>query len=584
MYNYYENMFFGGNMARLFDEHVKRKCVSLNGAWKMQKDENNVGREQGFQNGLSSNITTHVPSVWNSKLDMLSYEGVVWYQKDFYSEGGTVRLYFGAVMTECEVYLDGRLLGNHYGGFSSFYFLVENLNSGKHTLVLRVDNSFDEISIPQPLVDWYHYGGITREVRLEYLSGISILSNLFDYKINSLSADVEFRLELYNATDERKEEEISVSLDENVILKAPVTLEAREVKNIKLIGGRVENLRLWSPDSPALYTLKTESDGDDLYDRVGFRTVEIKNRAVYINGKPFRFRGINRHEEYPDFGMAAPELLMRRDLDIIINMGANSVRGSHYPNNPVFVDMLDEEGITFWSEIPIWGNGFTKEQLVDERIIERGLTMHREMVKEFYNHPSVIIWGMHNEIRSDTEEGRVISKVYYDYLKENGGNRIVTYATNKCMLDVCYDFCDMVCLNIYVGWYDDPRLPTWSACVEIMEDYIQKMGAGDKPVVMSEFGAAAIFGHHTFDNLKWTEEYQASLISECLNIFFSRKEYAGAFIWQFSDIRTAREMGNDRARSFNNKGLVNEYRRPKLAYLKVKEIYERIRNEEKTNG
>ena len=96
---------------------------------------------------------------------------------------------------------------------------------------------------------------------------------------------------------------------------------------------------------------------------------------------------------------------------------------------------------------------------------------------------------------------------------------------------------------------------------------------------MSEFGAAAIYGHHTFDNLRWTEEYQAKLLSYCIELFLSREEYAGTFIWQFSDIRTAKEMGLNRARSFNNKGIVNEYRKPKMAYGAIKELYGKLKEE-----
>jgi beta-glucuronidase len=96
---------------------------------------------------------------------------------------------------------------------------------------------------------------------------------------------------------------------------------------------------------------------------------------------------------------------------------------------------------------------------------------------------------------------------------------------------------------------------------------------------MSEFGAAAIYGNHTFDDIKWTEEYQAKLLTDCVKLFFSREEYSGCYIWQYCDMRTAREMGNDRARSFNNKGIVNEYRKPKMAYGAIKELYGKLSEE-----
>jgi beta-glucuronidase len=271
--------------------------------------------------------------------------------------------------------------------------------------------------------------------------------------------------------------------------------------------------------------------------------------------------------------MAPPLGIMLRDVEIIEGAACNAIRGSHYPNHPAFLDLLDERGILFWSEIPIWGHGFTPEQLADERVIERGLNMHKEMVREHFNHPSIILWGMHNEIDSETEAGKNISRIYYEYLKENGGERLVTYASDRQDHDISMEYCDVISLNQYVGWYDGVYRD-WDHYLDTMEAHFKANGL-NKPVIMGEFGAAAIYGHHTFDNLKWTEEYQATLVAECIERFYKRG-FAGTFVWQFSDIRTSKEMGLNRARSFNNKGIVNEYRRPKLAYGAVKSIYGKI--------
>ena len=119
-------------------------------------------------------------------------------------------------------------------------------------------------------------------------------------------------------------------------------------------------------------------------------------------------------------------------------MGCNAIRGSHYPNSKEFVDYLDMHGILFWSEIPIWGGGFSEEALADPIAIERGLDMHREMLKHYYNHPCIIMWGMHNEILTNTKPGLDISNCYYNYLKKNGENRLVVYATNIPMDDICF--------------------------------------------------------------------------------------------------------------------------------------------------
>ena len=561
-------------MRRLFDEHIKRRVTSLDGAWMAEADKDSVGESQGWQSALPSPHRVTVPSVWNTELSMLEYEGKVWYEKSFYTDGGTLRFNFGAVMTYAKVYLDGELLGDHYGGFCRFGFIKRGVAKGAHTLTVMADNSFDKKSIPQTMVDWYHYGGITRSVSLESLQGIVTLSAKFDYELSGDSANASVTVELYNADEREISDTVSVFLDGDMIASTEVTLAAGEYREIKLCGIKLSNIRRWSPESPNLYGLIVATSTDDLYDRVGFREIAVDGKDILLNGEKIKIRGINRHEEHPDFGMALPTQIMLRDLEIIEGANCNAIRGSHYPNAKEFLDLLDERGILFWSEIPIWGHGFVPAQLADPVVIERGLNMHKEMVKEYYNHPSIILWGMHNEIDSNTEEGKSISRIYYEFLKENGGNRLVTYASDRKDNDISMEYCDVISLNHYIGWYDAP-FKDWDEYIDTMEKHFEEHGL-NKPVIMGEFGAAAIYGHHTFDNLKWTEEYQAKLLEDSIALFFKRG-FAGTFVWQYSDIRTAKDMGLNRARSFNNKGIVNEYRRPKLAYGAVKGAYKKIK-------
>ena len=562
-------------MLRLFPEHVKRQINSLDGAWSFKADSNKVGEVEKWFEGALGGENVMVPSCWNNKLGMLKYEGICYYQKEFYTNGGTLRFNFGAVMTYAKIYLDGKYLGDHYGGFTRFDFIVENVSEGFHILTVSVDNSFDECSIPQKRVDWAHYGGITRSVDVETLKGITVLHNKFDYKLSKNSAKAEFEVDLYNASDKKVTDRVKFYLNGEKVTEFRVSLEPREYKTLKIKSFKVENVKLWDISAPNLYDVVIETATDDLRDRVGFRKVEVKNKKIYLNGKSIKLLGVNRHEEVGDHGMAFPPQLMYRDVDIIKDLNCNTVRGSHYPNNPLFIDILDEEGITFWSEIPVWGCGFSPETLADKRVIERGLKMHQEMIKEYYNHPSIIIWGMHNEIRSDLEESLEMTKTYYSYLKENGGNRIVTFASNHSVTDISYEYCDVICINQYNGWYGKDYF-SWDEDVEDILNYINSLGYGDKPVIMSEFGGAALYGYHTFDNVKWTEEYQANLLKYSIDCFINKNKMSGTYVWQFCDIRTCEEMDINRAREFNNKGMLNEYRKPKLSYHAVKEIYGQI--------
>ncbi len=563
-------------MIRLFDEHLKRECISLDGSWKQLVDRDDIGEKEKYFNGLPNAKATIVPSVWNTELGMLEYEGVVWYEKKIHVGADALRLYFGAVMTYAKVYFDGEYLGDHYGSHTAFSFIVENVAEGEHTVTVKVDNRFDRIALPNPLVDWYHYDGIIRTVCAQKLSGISVLGAKFDYELTDGLAICKVSAKLYNASDAEITDKVLVCIDDNCYPEMTVTLKKREVRTVVIENLEFKAPRRWSPDSPTLYTLLVKTSTDDLYDRVGFRTVEVKGREILLNGKKLRLRGVNRHEEHPDFGMAFPTLLMQRDIEIVESAGCNTLRGSHYPNNPIFLDMLDERGIIFWSEIPMWGSSFDLE---DENFINRGLNMHKEMVEQYYNHPSILIWGMFNEIKTPTEPALAIAKKYYKFLRENGGQRLVTFASSRPLTDICLKECDFISFNAYIGWYDY-EYDTWESFLEAIENYLKTVECDNKPVVMSEFGAAAIYGNHTFDNLRWTEEYQSELVSHCIKLFFSKEWCAGTYVWQYADIRTSKEMGLTRARNFNNKGILNEYRKPKLAYLAVKELYEKIKKED----
>lgn len=561
-------------MARLFDEHIRRSVQCLDGAWKFRTDPQDIGVQERWFCRLPDADTVVVPSVWNTEKGLLSYEGAAWYEKKFFARGGCLRFCFGAVMTLAKVWLDGKELGSHYGGFSQFEFLVPEVPEGWHTLTVRADNRFDAHSIPQKRVDWYHYGGIVRSVSVETLDGICVLSNRMEYTLSDdlRKADGRFILQCYNADDMERTTKLSVSLGSEQVFSGEITLPGRTHQEIILPVFHLDHIRLWDLGKPELYEVRICTDTDDLFDRVGFRHICVENGKILLNGAPIEIRGINRHEEHPDFGFAFPASLMKRDLDLVVDLNCNAIRGAHYPQSREFVDYLDEKGILFWSEIPIWGGGFSQEALGDELVLARGMNMLREMVGAYYNHPSILMWGMHNEILTDTPEAISMSQKYYEYLKGNGGNRLVVYATAQPMNDLCLKYTDVICINKYFGWYEGD-MTVWKSFLDAFCQHRAELQSEDKPLIISEFGAAAIYGVHDTELTKWSEEYQAAVLRHCLNLFRDRSEVAGAFVWQFCDIRTCPEMGFSRGRGFNNKGILNEHRRPKAAYYAVQECY-----------
>ncbi|MBQ9784574.1 MAG: beta-glucuronidase [Clostridia bacterium] len=562
-------------MARIFDEHIVRRTQSLDGAWSFRKDPLDCGKRTAWYLGIPYGHTVAVPSVWNTEKGLLTYEGVAWYEKKFHTAGGCLRFCFGAVMTEAEVWLDGVYLGAHYGGFSQFDFIVPDVASGEHRLCVRVDNRFGAQSIPQTWVDWYHYGGIPRGVSVETLEGICVLSNRLEYTLSDDLTRAECRtvVELYNAKKRQGSTTVTVCVNGQTVSTDTAVVKGGKRAEIALTPFTVENVKLWDIGAPNLYNVSITTDTDDLCDRVGFRHVEVKDKTVFLNRKPVEFRGVNRHEEHPEFGFAFPLSLMKRDIDLALEMGCNAIRGSHYPNSQEFVDLLDESGLMFWSEIPIWGCGFSDEALGDKVVVKRGLEMHREMVKYYYNHPCIVIWGMHNEIHSYHKAAYAMSKCYYEFLKANGGNRLVVYASCHPDNDICWEFCDLICLNQYFGWYYGYENDAWEKFLVRFCARMKELGMDHKPIVMSEFGTAAIAGYHDDAGILWSEENQAKQLSHCLQLFHSHPSVAGSFIWQFFDMRTCLQAGLNRARGFNNKGIMNEYRKPKLAYYTAQKLY-----------
>lgn len=566
---------------RTFQEHCIRKIQDLSGVWEFTTDPENCGEEQGWTKQIPAKEKFVIPGMWNNESGYLEYEGAGWYQKQFYTDGGTLRFWFGGVMTQADIWLDGEKLGEHYGGFCEFECIKRGVKAGWHTLIIRADNSFDADSIPQKSVDWWHYGGITREIVVETLVGVCILHNKVDYTLSqdNKTAEVKELITLYNADETAKTTQLQFVFGNQVFTKE-VCLQGGETQQIQFVFD-LQNVRLWDIDDPYLYTIYINTDTDDLFDRTGLRRLAAKPDGVYLNGRRVEIRGVNRHEEHPEWGFAFPLKLMKKDLDIAFQMGCNAIRGSHYPNSRAFMDYCDETGMLFWSEIPIWGCGFSPETLGREKVLARGLEMHREMLRYYYNHPSIIFWGMHNEIYSDSPEGYEMSRIYYQYLKENGGNRLVTYASRSRLKDISFAFCDVISVNLYLGWYDG-KLSDWDVFMEQFRQYRHQLGFDHKPVIFGEYGAAALYGYNTFDDIRWTEEYQAKFIEYCLRLFHKDPMVCGSFVWQFTDIRSCNEI--NRARGFNNKGILNEYRKPKLSYHVMKNIYLKWKAEDETKG
>lgn len=557
-------------MIRLFEQSYKRKIYDLDGVWKFATDSFNTGFKQSFHTDFPAdekNIC--VPCSWNCLLGMENYIGVAWMKTEFVTEKKNIKIVFGAVNNDAIVYIDGNKIGEHIGGFTEFSFIVENLEPGNHILTLRIDNTQTESdTIPLKRADWFNHGGIMRSVEIHEFDNV-IVDNIkidYDLDLKLKKADISLNTQIYCISP----------IEDSLVLK--IDSQTKMQKNIKLNSGintikqnlSIENIKIWDIDSPNLYMFTVAFGEDELNERTGFRTIEIKGKDFILNGRKIIFKGVNRHEEHPDWGFAVPFSITKKDVDIICDMNCNIIRGSHYPNSKLTLDYLDERGVLFWEEIPMWG--FPEEPLKNERVKQIGNKMHEEMVARDFNHPCIIIWGLHNEIATDTQAAYEMSEEFIKTLRRYDTKRLITFASMKPEKDICFPLADFISMNKYIGWYEG-TLKEWDKFIDDFHTYLAKFDCEGKPVVISEFGAGGIWGNVSLENLKWTENYQAEAIDYMIKVFLRREDIAGMFIWQYCDMRSSHDMELTRARSYNNKGMLNEYRKPKMAYYAVKKAY-----------
>lgn len=548
-------------MARLIREYPKRPQIALDGIWDFAPLTRRPARppEPGR---LRERLP--VPGVWEMSVRHFRHRGWGGYAREF-EVGGTrpasLRLVFEAVSHTADVWLDNQYLGSHYGAYTAFEFICRDVAPGTHRVTVAVDNSFGP---HHPLMaqhqDIFVYGGIARSVWAEVLPDAYIASAA------ALPARTPKGWELAC--------EAKVQAGGDVILPtvADVFLDGRKLGSLAVDRKGVARGRLavpkpdlWSPESPRLYHVRIAAGGDEWQERVGFRTVAVRGRDILLNGAPLRLRGVNRHEFHPDFGPALPAAVQLKDIEVLRKLGANFVRGSHYPYDPFFLDLCDENGILFWEELSHWQS--TAEMMADETFRRESLKQADEMITQHRHHPSIILWGMLNEAHTHQPVARETIGLFARRFRELDPSRLVTYASCLPEKDVAFDLVDVVSVNKYPGWYMG-GLEDLDQQLKGIFATVRRRSHG-KPVIFSEFGAAAITGVRSFELRKWTEDYQAELLCRVIDATERTGFVTGVAIWQYCDVRTSETMWGTRAREYNNKGIVTAYREPKASFSAV---------------
>lgn len=546
-------------MIRLFEQHIYRKQKELDGLW-------------NFETAEGKTFILPVPGCWEQHQELLNYRGKGTYTREvtIYEETN-LRLEFKGVSHTADVYFDNKFVVHHYNAFTAFSGIIENVAPGTHTIRVEVDNSFSEASALHVPNDYYTYGGFNRTVVLEEVNDIYIRNVHFEPHRRNDTWTAKITVEVENLSDDAKEVVIEVNIADKTFGRK-VEIRKKSVDSFAFEES-FEEVREWFILKPELYFIKTllkEENRimDDYIDRVGFREIVVDGRRLMLNGRRVFLKGFNRHEDYGTLGSAVPFQVMLQDLNMMMEIGSNAVRTCHYPNDERFLDLCDEMGILVWEENH--ARGFSLDKMLNPNFDRQCRNCIDEMISQHFNHPSIIIWGILNECASETPEGREKYKMQYDQIKSLDTSRPTTSATCRHFTDICLDLPDVVSFNMYSGWYEDISVREKH---EKEMAWIDSVAGREKPVIVSEFGAAAMYGFRDRGHCKWSEERQADIIQENLEVYKEDDRLSGTFIWQFADCKVTEEWFSTRARCHNNKGVVDEYRRPKEAYDLIKKYY-----------
>ena len=549
-------------MIRLFEQHHIRQVQELDGMWEF--------RMEGFE----GEYQLPVPGCWEQHPDFLAHRGRGEYRKKIYvKNAGNLRLEFKGVSHTADVSFDGKAIVSHYNAFTPFSAVIADVEKGEHELRIAVDNTFGEHSALHIPNDYYTYGGITRPAAVEYIPDTYIKNIRFTPQLTCGRWSAETEVFVCNVSEREMEISLEVKLA-GCCMEKTVTVGAGCEERL-VFAMEFDEVQAWSNAQPALYFLQAVlsvngEPTDDLIERVGFRTVTLDGSKIMVNGEAVYLKGFNRHEDYASVGCAIPLQLMAQDMELMQEAGANALRTCHYPNDERFLDLCDERGILVWEENHARGLGL--ESMQNPNFDRQCEDCIREMIENHYNHPSIIIWGILNECASETEEGREKYARQYAQIKSMDASRPTTSATCRHFTDISLDLPDIVSFNMYSGWYQDCSVEERN---RQETDWIKAAGGAGKPIIVSELGAGAIYGYRDRSRCKWSEERQADIIRENLEVYMNDDDITGVFIWQFADCRITEEgqWFASRARCHNNKGVVDEYRRPKIAFDTVKEIF-----------
>ncbi len=454
--------------------------------------------------------------------------------------------------SSADVYLDGRKLAHHDGGYSTWRVDLTDALKAESLLVIAVDNAPNETVYPQ-MADFTFYGGIYRDVSiicvseshfdLDYFGGPGIaVTPVIEGK------DAKVTVETW-LTGKKDGQTIRYTITSRCGCKN-WTVETAETKAVL----EIPNVHLWhGRKDPYLYTAKAElvENGeviDNVQTRFGCRTFRIDpDNGFILNGEEYPLRGVSRHQDRWGIGNALLPEHHEQDIDLICEVGATTIRLAHYQHAQYFYDLCDERGLVLWAEIP-----YISKHMPTGR--ENTISQMKELVTQNYNHPSIVVWGLSNEISIGGADDDLLEnhRILNDLCHEMDKTRLTTIAAvSMCKMDDPYlQIPDVVSYNHYFGWYggETSMNGPWFDKFHAMHPNL--------PIGCSEYGCEAL-NWHTSDPRQgdYTEEYQSFYHEELIKQLFTRKYMWATHVWNMFDFGAdARAEGGENGQ--NHKGLV----------------------------
>ncbi len=559
-----------------------RNVQSLNGKWDAIIDLYDQGRknkiflnkkpetkidfyEYSFDNGLRLNV----PSDWNSQMPELKYyEGTIWYARSFdvaKAVNNRMFLYFGAVSYRCRIYLNGKEIAQHEGGFTPFQVeITDAVKEKDNFLAVEVNNTRQVDAIPAMAFDWWNYGGITRDVFL--VSTPKVFIEDYFIQLDKTKAD---RINASVKLSEKVSQTVTIEIPDLQLKQTLKTDANGEVKT----SFASKKIKRWSPTSPALYKVRVSSESDQVEEQIGFRNVWVKGEDIYLNDKPIFLKSISFHEEIPQRkGRAFSEADAVLLLSEAKALGCNMIRLAHYPQNEYIVRLAEKMGFLLWEEIPIWQGIDFKNEATKEKAGK----MMREMIMRDKNRVALTFWGVANETQPSAPRNAFI-KSLIEITKSIDTTRLITAAFdlvrfNKerqvfVMDDPFIKELDVVAINKYMGWYHPWPVTPDKAIWDV---------AKGQPLIVSEFGGEALYGKTGDADVvsSWSEDYQATLYRENLEMFKHIPNLRGTSPWVLFDFRSPFRFHPTNQEDWNRKGLVSDQGYRKKAWYLMKEYYD----------